>query len=361
MTTPLSVVIPVHNEAQYLGETIESLVTAVDESGFEAEVILVDDGSTDGSAKIVRAALDERLPLTVVHQANRGRFQARRIGIESARYEMLLLLDGRVRIDRNALAFVEPRLERGERVWTSHVHVVDGGRPLGVFWRLLAELAWSEYFSHPRTTSFGVEEFDRFPKGTTCLLAPRELLVAATDAFRSAYSDMRHANDDTVLLRWIAERSRIHVSPHYASSYLARTDLQRFVRHAYHRGIVFLDGHGRPSSRFFPVAVCFYPTSAVWSLSAIRRKSLVPATLVGLSAAAATYAVLRRRTLAEVSSLAVATPVYALGHGAGMWTGLALLARDRLRRRIETPRRRPAADARPRRRRPTRSSSTPAG
>ena len=71
-------------------------------------MILVGDGSTDGSAKIVQAALDERLPLTVVHQANRGRFQARRIGIESARYEMLLLLDGRVRIDRNALAFVEP-------------------------------------------------------------------------------------------------------------------------------------------------------------------------------------------------------------------------------------------------------------
>ena len=108
------------------------------------------------------------------------------------------------------------------------------------------------------------------------------------------------------------------MSPHYASSYLARTDLQRFIRHAYHRGIVFLDGHGRPSSRFFPVAVCFYPTSAVWSLSAIRRKSLVPATLVGLSAAAAVRGP-SPANAREVSSLAVATPVYALGHGAGMW------------------------------------------
>jgi len=331
MSESLSVVVPVHNEAPHLRETIDALVEAVGQSGFVTELVLVDDGSTDASAEVARKALAGRLPLTVVAQPNRGRFEARRAGLEAARGDYVLLLDSRVRIDRTALAFVGPRLEAGEQVWTSHVHVVDGGSPFGIFWRLLAELAWSEYFDDPTTTSFGAAEFDRFPKGTTCFLAPRALLAAATDAFRTAYANARAANDDTPLLRWIAERTPIHVSPWYSSAYTPRTDVRPFVRHAYHRGIVFLDGHGRPNSRFFPVVAGFYPLSAVWALRAMRHASLVPTTLVGVGAAAAAFAVWRRRTLREAASLAIATPVYALAHGAGMWRGLAMLLAGRLR------------------------------
>lgn len=331
MSVSLSVVIPVHNEAAHLRATVDALADATARSEFDAELVVVDDGSTDGSADVVRDALADRLPLRVVTQPNRGRFEARRAGLEATTGEYVLLVDGRVRIDSGALAFVEPRIEAGERVWASHVHVVDGGNPFGVFWRLLAELAWSDYFADPRTTSFDAESFDRYPKGTTCLLAPRELLVAATDAFRSVYADPRHANDDTLLLRWIVERARIHVSPGYASSYLPRTGLRQFARHAYHRGIVFLDGHGRPGTRFFPVVVGFYPASAIWALAALRRRSLVPATIAAVSAAAGGFALLRGRTRSEAAALTIATPLYVAAHGAGMWAGLTLLARGLFR------------------------------
>ena len=330
MTAELSVVMPICNEARHLPATIDALVESVHRSGFDTDLVLVDDGSVDGSADAGRAALDDRLPLTVLRGANRGRFAARKAGLEVAERENVLLLDGRVRVHRDALAFVRPRLEAGERVWTSHIHVVDGGRPLGVFWRLLAELAWSDYFDDPRTTSFGAGDFDRFPKGTTCLLAPRGLLTDAMEAFESRFADTRNANDDTPLLRWMAERSPIHVSPRYAASYTPRTELGPFVRHARHRGIVFLDGHGRRESRFFPVVVGFYPASLVWAVVALRRPSLVPATAAGLGVLAGTYAMARRRTLDEALSLALATPVYAAAHGVGMWEGLTLLARERL-------------------------------
>jgi glycosyltransferase involved in cell wall biosynthesis len=332
MSTSLSIVMPVYNEAAHLPATIDALVAAVDGSDFVAELIVVDDGSTDGSVDVARTALAGRMPIRVVAQPNRGRFLARRAGLGAARDEFVLLLDGRVRIDEDALRFVKPHLEEGERVWTSHVHVVDGGSPFGVFWRLLAELAWSDYFDEPRTTSFGADEFDRFPKGTTCLLAPRELLLEAAEAFQSRYADPRFANDDTPLLRWIAEREPIHISPEYASWYTPRTELSSFVRHAYHRGIVFLDGHGRPSSRFFLGVVGSFPVSAAWALWATRRRSLLPATVVCVSAAAATLALVRGKTLSEAASLAVATPVYAAAHGAGMWRGLGLLTLKRLRR-----------------------------
>jgi glycosyltransferase involved in cell wall biosynthesis len=327
--TPLSVVIPVYNEAPHLSETIDALLVALAKSDFEAELVLVDDGSTDGSAGVACAAVDGRVPLRVLSQPNSGRFEARRAGVEAADGELVLLLDGRVRIDAGALAYVQGRCEEGARVWTAHVDIDAHGDLFGTFWRLIAELAWSDYFDEPREVSFGVENFDRFPKGTTCFFAPRELLLEAIASFRSRYSELRSANDDTPLLRWIAQRKPIHVSPGFSCAYRPRTTLRAFVGHALHRGVVFVDGHGRRESRFFPVVLAFYPASLLLTAAAVRRPVVVPAAVVVTSAAAAAFGVSRRRAPFEVASLAALTPVYAVGHGAGMWRGLALLVRGR--------------------------------
>ena len=217
------------------------------------------------------------------------------------------------------------------------MHVADKGNPFGVFWRLLAELAWRDYFDDPRTTSFGAADFDRFPKGTTCFLAPRELLIAAFDAFESGFTDTRNANDDTPLIRWIAHRTPIHVSPSYASSYVPRTRIWPFVRHAFHRGRVFVDGHGRRESRYFREVVLFYPASLAWAVAASHRRSIVPATVLGLAIGAGGFALTRKRSHFEAVSLAIATPVYAAAHSAGMWVGLTLLARGFARRLSRKP------------------------
>lgn len=329
MSATLSVVMPVHDEAQHLPTTLDALVDAVARSDFDAELVLVDDGSSDGSADVARTALGDRLPLRVVSQPNRGRLLARRAGLEAAAGEWALLLDGRVRIRPGALAFAQCRFPDGARVWTADVEVETRDNPYGTFWKLLAELAWPDYFEHPRETSFGPDEFDRYPKGTTCFLAPRALLLEATEAFRSRYPDARHANDDTPLLRWIAERERIHVAPDFACSYRPRSTLVTFVRHSVHRGVVFLDGHGRRESRFYPAAVAFFPVSAALAAAAWRRPALVPLAAASTSLAAAGFGLARRRTAEEVRSLALLAPVYAVAHGLGMWRGLLLSARAR--------------------------------
>jgi glycosyltransferase involved in cell wall biosynthesis len=330
MSESLSIVMPVYNEAEHLPATIDALVEAIDRSAFDAELIVVDDGSTDESASVVAEACAGRLPLRLVQQPNRGRLAARRAGVEATDRNLVLLLDGRVRLDPGGLAFVAERVESGERVWNGHVEVVVDGNPYAVFWKLLAELAWADYFADPRTTKFDASNFDRFPKGTGCFLVPRQLLLDAVRAFQSRYARARDANDDTPLLRWIAARSPINISPQFSCVYAPRTRFRGFLRHAFRRGIVFVDGHGRRESRFYWAAIGFYPTSVLLTMAAVKRPLVVPATLTAVGVMSGAMAVKQRRTPFEILSLAAVAPVYAVGHGAGMWRALVTLVLQRV-------------------------------
>lgn len=330
---PLSVVMPVWNEAPHLPATIDALVEALGRSKFDAELVLVDDGSTDGSAEVARAALDGRLPFKVVVQENKGRFEARRVGLEASAADLVLLLDGRVLVEPSALEFVSAEVAAGAAVWTGHVHVDDRGNPFGIFWRLIAELAWADYFDRPRRASFDGVDFDRYPKGTTCFLAPKELLVGGVGSTGTGYADTRFANDDTPLIRWISERTRVNVSPEFACVYRPRATLASFSRHSVHRGIVFLDGHGTPESRFFAFVVAFYPLSLVAAVLGIRKPARLAIMAAAVSSSAACLAVSKRKSGRDVLSLALLAPVYVAAHGVGMWRGLAMLAGRRLRQR----------------------------
>lgn len=330
MSPRLSIVVPVYNEAKLIPATVRAAGDAVAEcNGLDAELVVVDDGSTDRSADAARSAAGS-LALRVIEQPNRGRFEARLAGLQAAAGEHVLFLDSRVRLLPGSLPYVAGRL--GE-VWNAHVVIETSGNPYAQFWNVLTELAFAEYFSNPRETTFDAESFDRFPKGTTCFLAPRGLLLEAFDRFDSYYADPRHANDDTSLIRWIAAQRPIHISPSFACLYPARTTLTAFFRHARHRGVVFLDGHARPDSRFFPAAVGFFPASAAAALLAVRRPlagALLPAAIGGAAAVVARRAGRRRE---ETASFALLAPVYALGHALGMWEGLGLALAKALRRR----------------------------
>jgi glycosyltransferase involved in cell wall biosynthesis len=322
----LSVVMPVRNEAAHLPATLAAMLASLQSSGFDAELVLVDDGSDDGSAAQARAAVDGRLPLRIVRRAGEGRFAARRAGLDAAGGDFALLLDARVSLGEDALRFVHGRLVAGEDVWNAHVHV-DDASPFGAFWKLLAELTWRDYFDAPRTTSFGVDDFDRFPKGTTCFLAPRTLLLRAFDTFRTRYRDIRLANDDTPVLRAVAAEKRIHISPSFGCTYSPRTSAESFFRHALHRGTVFVDGHSTPESRFFPFVLAFFPLSAALAVAAVKRPFVVPAALAGCGAVAAAYGASVGRPPRDVRTLALVTPLYVLGHGLGMWRGAFELLR----------------------------------
>lgn len=77
----LSIIIPIYNVAPYLGECLSCLEKA---KGDYWEAILVDDGSTDGSAQICDRSADGNAQIKVIHQPNRGVSAARNAGINAA-------------------------------------------------------------------------------------------------------------------------------------------------------------------------------------------------------------------------------------------------------------------------------------
>ena len=87
----ISVIIPVYNIKNYLEECLNSVMN---QTLKEIEIILVDDGSTDGSAKICDdfASIDARIK--VVHQKNQGAGMARNTGIEIASGKYITFTDG---------------------------------------------------------------------------------------------------------------------------------------------------------------------------------------------------------------------------------------------------------------------------
>lgn len=86
----ISIVVPVYNTERYLPACLESI--DVQRAG-SFEVILVDDGSTDGSPSICDAYCDEHDGVSVIHKENEGLLAARRDGLREARGLYVLSLD----------------------------------------------------------------------------------------------------------------------------------------------------------------------------------------------------------------------------------------------------------------------------
>lgn len=85
-----SILVPVYNVRRYLDETFESIVA---QTFGDYEVVLVDDGSTDGSGDVCDAFAAGRDAVTVVHQENGGLLLARRAALARARGSYIVTLD----------------------------------------------------------------------------------------------------------------------------------------------------------------------------------------------------------------------------------------------------------------------------
>ena len=130
----VSVIIPVYNEQN----TIEEILRRVEAQDFVTEIVVIDDGSTDGTREILTSVDDSERLRVILHDENQGKGAAVRTGFENATGDVFLIQDADLEYDpRDYPKLIQPIQE-------GIADVVYGSRFLGgprrsvMFWHMVA-------------------------------------------------------------------------------------------------------------------------------------------------------------------------------------------------------------------------------
>ncbi len=126
---PLSVFIPVHNEEQIIDEGLETILSSVQQITDDFEILVINDGSTDGSRKKLLAWL-ERCPQMrlIEHATNLGYGAALRSGFTQAKKDLIFYTDMDLPADMQDLKKIMPLMEVYDLVIGYRIDRLDSPR-----------------------------------------------------------------------------------------------------------------------------------------------------------------------------------------------------------------------------------------
>lgn len=130
----LSVIMPVYNEK----DTIEEIIARVWKTEIPAEIILVDDGSKDGTREILKKFEDREDMQVIYHENNRGKGAAVRTGLDHAAGELILIQDADLEYDpRDYPALLKP-IQEGVADVVYGSRFLGASRRVAMFWHMVA-------------------------------------------------------------------------------------------------------------------------------------------------------------------------------------------------------------------------------
>jgi len=132
MGPTLSVVIPVYNEVATIGEIIQR----VQACGFDHEIIVVDDASTDGTREYLRE-LEVPSVRCLFHAVNRGKGAALRLGFAAARNDFVIVQDADLEYDPQDYAAVLQPLRDGRADMVYGSRFLGGPHRVMFYWHYL--------------------------------------------------------------------------------------------------------------------------------------------------------------------------------------------------------------------------------
>ncbi len=244
-----SIIMPVHNRASLVGRALHSCLA---QSFADFEVIVVDDGSSDGSVGAVRAICDPRIRL-LIHDQNMGRCPARNTAMAAALGEWFVFLDSDDELLPEALQVIY-----GDAV----------SAPPDLVGLRYASIDSSGVISPDPPYEQERWTYERFLRSFDELLNGRSetLPCSRASTFPAIAYPTGHAEEGLYHLD-LARRGRIGVSPKVLRRYfqdapnqITRPDYRRALRFATDaaRNVdVLLDRHGEALQRHAPTAYAF--------------------------------------------------------------------------------------------------------
>jgi glycosyltransferase involved in cell wall biosynthesis len=132
----VSIVIPVYNEAGTIGEIIRRVL----DCGLDAEVIVVDDGSSDGTREYLKNFRHPRVR-SFFHSENRGKGAALRLGFAAAKNPFVVVQDADLEYDPRDYAVVLAPLIDGRADMVYGSRFLGGPHRVLFFWHYIGNLA----------------------------------------------------------------------------------------------------------------------------------------------------------------------------------------------------------------------------
>jgi glycosyltransferase involved in cell wall biosynthesis len=130
----ISVVIPAYNEAK----TIEEILKRVEGQGLAKEILVVDDGSTDGTREILQSLDGSGCIRTIFHSRNEGKGAAVRTGISAARGDVIVIQDADLEYNPREIRTLLGPLEENLADVVYGSRFLGGSRRPVMFWHMVA-------------------------------------------------------------------------------------------------------------------------------------------------------------------------------------------------------------------------------
>jgi glycosyltransferase involved in cell wall biosynthesis len=321
----LTVIIPLFNSEDWIVGTVCEILQEIEAVREHVELIIVNDGSTDQSIERIKH-FQESGKIRIITTGNQGRFSARATGVEQAESDYVVFIDSRVRLNPGSLKFILDKLETDgiNQLWNARVLLPPGLPNVSYFWEGIEFLAWRKHFRGPQEIAVKKVDLDFHPIGTTMFGAPRQWLKDTNELIKNSHISVRNISDDTKMIRHLAEYADLNYSQKFSCTYQPRTTSGGFASHAFHRGIVFVDGHLRKGGRYVLPFVSLVALLVLMICMFVMRPFLTSALICVL--VAVSFALLQSLELPKRAQKALLTygVVFVPAYFAGVITGLKL-------------------------------------
>lgn len=130
----ITVLIPVYNEIN----TIEEIIKRVKSMGVASEILIIDDGSQDGTRDVLRKLDGEEGIRVLLHERNQGKGAAVRTGIQAAEGDVIIIQDADLEYDPRDYPELLKPLEEGLADVVYGSRFLGGPRRPTMFWHMVA-------------------------------------------------------------------------------------------------------------------------------------------------------------------------------------------------------------------------------